>query len=145
MAGLVEILLVAIGGATGATFRVLLTIAAATCLRVPFWIGIMVVNIVGCLLIGIAAAILASADASEMPLIRLIETVFPTNSAGVADAKLILLTGLLGGFTTFSTAMLDTWVLWRSGHVVKSIISLVGTPIAAIAALAMGLAWGGGA
>ncbi|MCP4495900.1 MAG: hypothetical protein GY921_01410 [Phycisphaeraceae bacterium] len=145
MAGLVEILLVAIGGATGATLRVLLTIAAATCLRVPFWIGIMVVNIVGCLLIGIAAAILASADASEMPLIRLIETVFPTESEGVTDAKLILLTGLLGGFTTFSTAMLDTWVLWRSGHVVKSMISLVGTPIAAITALAMGLAWGGGA
>ena len=145
MASLVEILFVATGGAIGATLRVMLTIAAATYIRVPFWIGIMVVNIVGCLLIGIAAAILASADAAQSPLIRSIETVLPTNSAGVADAKLILLTGLLGGFTTFSTAMLDTWVLWRSGHVVKSIISLVGTPIAAIAALAIGLAWGGGA
>ena len=120
-------------------------IAAATKLRVPFWVGIMVVNVVGCLLIGIAAAVLAAADASEMPLIRLIETVLPTRSAGVADAKLILLTGLLGGFTTFSTAMLDTWVLWRSGHVVKSVMSLVGTPIAAIVALAIGLSWGGGA
>jgi len=142
---LVEILLVAVGGAIGATLRVLLTIAAATKLRVPFWVGIMVVNVVGCLLIGIAAAVLAAADASEMPLIRLIETVLPTRSAGVADAKLILLTGLLGGFTTFSTAMLDTWVLWRSGHVVKSVMSLVGTPIAAIVALAIGLSWGGGA
>jgi len=36
MVWLVEILLVAIGGATGATLRVLLTIAAATKLRVPF-------------------------------------------------------------------------------------------------------------
>ena len=145
MAWLVEILLVAVGGATGATLRVLLTIAAATQLRIPFWIGIMVVNIVGCLLIGLAAAVLASADASDTPLIRLIDGVLPSDSAGVADAKLILLTGLLGGFTTFSTAMLDTWVLWRSGHMVKSIISLVGTPIAAIAALAIGLSWGGGA
>lgn len=142
---MVEILLVAVGGAIGATLRVLLTITAATKLRVPFWVGIMVVNVVGCLLIGIAAAVLAAADASEMPLIRLIETVLPTRSAGVADAKLILLTGLLGGFTTFSTAMLDTWVLWRSGHVVKSVMSLVGTPIAAIVALAIGLSWGGGA
>ncbi len=145
MAWLVEIILVAIGGAIGATLRVMLTIAAATSLRIPFWIGIMVVNIVGCLLIGIAAAVLASADSSELPLIQFIGTTLPTSSAGVADAKLILLTGLLGGFTTFSTAMLDTWVLWRSGHVLKSIISLVGTPIAAIVALAIGLAWGGGA
>ncbi|MAD20120.1 MAG: hypothetical protein CMJ52_07995 [Planctomycetaceae bacterium] len=145
MEWLAEIILVATGGAMGATLRVLLTVVAATRLRVPFWVGIMVVNVVGCLLIGIAAAFLASADASRLPVVHLLGETLPTKAGGVDDAKLILLTGLLGGFTTFSTAMLDTWVLWRSGQAVKSLISLFGTPIVAIAALAIGLAWGGGA
>ena len=48
---------------------------------------------------------------------------------------LLLMTGVLGGFTTFSTAMLDVFVLWRQDKKVSAAFTLVVTPIAAILAV----------
>ena len=140
----IEFLLVAIGGSIGAMFRVLLTVGASVYFKVPFWTGIMVVNIVGCLLIGAAAAVLTASNAGDLWLVRTIESMLGGSPGGVHGVELLLLTGVLGGFTTFSTAMLDIWVLWRSGHFTKAMISLFVTPLAAILALSFGLWIGGG-
>ena len=144
VAFLIEFLLVLIGGSIGAMLRVLLTVSAALYFKVPFWTGIMVVNIVGCLLIGAAAAVLTASNSGDLWLVRTMESMLGGSTGGLHGVELLLLTGVLGGFTTFSTAMLDTWVLWRSGHLTKAMISLFGTPIAAILALSLGLWIGGG-
>ena len=144
VAFLIEFLLVLIGGSIGAMLRVLLTVSAALYFKVAFWTGIMVVNIVGCLLIGAAAAGLTASNAEDLWLVRTIQSMLGGPTGGLHGVELLLLTGVLGGFTTFSTAMLDTWVLWRSGHSTKAMLSLFGTPIAAILALSLGLWIGGG-
>jgi CrcB protein len=51
-----------------------------------------------------------------------------------------LLAGVLGGFTTFSTAMLDAWLLWRFGRRVAAGICLMGTPVLAVIAVIGGVA-----
>ena len=40
--------------------------------------------------------------------------------------RTLLFTGILGGFTTFSSLMLDTMVLWQAGSVAKAIVNLIG-------------------
>jgi CrcB protein len=65
----------------------------------PFPMGIFLVNVLGSLLIGLFAGLLG-ADR--------------VHAAG--DARLFLVVGLLGGFTTFSSFSLDTLTLLRDGH-----------------------------
>jgi CrcB protein len=46
--------------------------------------------------------------------------------------------GLLGGWTTFSTAMVDDVQLLRAGHPVGAVLYLVGTAVGALLAAAVG-------
>lgn len=108
-------LLAAGGGAIGATLRWLAGLLAVRC-RIPAWWAILLVNTVGCLVMGIASGVI--------------------RGAGV---EAFLLAGVLGGFTTFSTASLDVWVLWRSGARASALCCLVATPVLAIAAMFIGI------
>ncbi|MBG80311.1 MAG: hypothetical protein CMJ39_06345 [Phycisphaerae bacterium] len=118
------LLLIFAGGATGAIARFHLVRALEMQVRFPAWFGIMCVNIIGCLGIGILAAVLGKDH--------------PAASA-------LLLTGLLGGFTTFSTAMLDAWILRLNCSLGGFFLVLFGTPLFGIPAAAFGLWIGGGA
>ncbi|WP_426958219.1 fluoride efflux transporter CrcB [Muricoccus radiodurans] len=86
--------LVALGGALGSVARHTVGVAALRWFGADFPWGTMTVNIVGSAVIGIVGG-LAAAGA---PL---------TN-----DMRLFLVTGVLGGFTTFSAFSLDTGVLF---------------------------------
>jgi CrcB protein len=92
-------LAVAVGGALGSLARhgvsQWLQVRSA---EAKFPIGITVVNISGCVVIGLLAGLLASERLAWRPATR--EFVF---------------VGLLGGFTTFSTFGLDTLLLARAG------------------------------
>ena len=118
------LLLIFAGGAAGAMARFHLVRALETQARIPAWFGIMSVNILGCLGIGILAAVLGKDE--------------PAASA-------LLLTGLMGGFTTFSTAMLDAWILRLNCSLGGFFLVLFGTPLFGIPAAALGLWIGGGA
>lgn len=84
------LLLVALGGAAGSVLRHLVSAAALTALGAGFPWGTLAVNAAGSAAIGAFA------------------------SFGVGgDARLLLVTGLLGGFTTFSAFSLETVVLWQ--------------------------------
>ena len=50
--------------------------------------------------------------------------------------------GFLGGYTTFSTAMLDTVALWRDGERRASALNAVGMLFAGILLAGVGLALG---
>lgn len=83
--------LVAVGGAVGSVLRYATMMGAARWLGVGFPWGTLAVNLVGSAAIGLLGA--------SLPLSR--------------EARLLLVTGLLGGFTTFSAFALDAWLLWQ--------------------------------
>lgn len=105
-----QILLVAAGGALGASARYAITglniVQSAT--RFP---ATLAVNLLGCLLIGIVWGVVKTVGLPR-------------------EIYLFLVTGILGGFTTFSTFALDNVVAGVEGRpgeaVIYSLISVVG-------------------
>lgn len=93
-----HILFVGLGGFAGATCRFL--VSGAVPRLVPLAIipwGTLVVNVAGCTLIGVLAALAES-------------------RAILSDSiRLFVFTGVLGGFTTFSALSLETLRLVRDG------------------------------
>lgn len=94
---MVPILVIAVGGAIGSTLRYLVSSKINQITGINFPYGTLVVNVLGCLLIGFLSAILVE---------RLL--VSPVWRAGI-------LIGFLGGFTTFSSFSLDTFKLYEEG------------------------------
>jgi fluoride exporter len=86
---------VAIGGALGSLVRHWVNLEIAHRLERAMW-ATFVVNVVGCVVIGLLAGRLASGRLRLTPLVRT-----------------FVFVGVLGGFTTFSTFGLDTFT---SGH-----------------------------
>lgn len=108
-----ELLLVATGGALGSVARYAVS-GAAQRLLVPgagtfasFPAGTLVVNISGSLLIGLVAGL-----AESRALLG-------------AEARLLLVTGILGGYTTFSAFSLETLLLLRAGQTTTALTNVV--------------------
>lgn len=95
---MVNMLAVAIGAAIGANLRYGLATWAAQRLGTGWPYGTFIINVLGCLAIG---ALLALA-ATRVPLGE--------------PARLLLVTGLLGGFTTFSTFGYEGYTLITTGN-----------------------------
>ncbi|RMX05754.1 fluoride efflux transporter CrcB [Corticibacter populi] len=93
-----NILLVGIGGFLGSVARYKLGSWLLLSADARFPLGTFVINVTGCLVIGVLAG-LAERHAAFTP-----------------EAKLFLFTGLLGGFTTFSAFGLETVLLLRRGE-----------------------------
>lgn len=114
-------LYVAVGGALGAVLRYLTTLA------VPFPYGTLTVNIIGSFVMGLCLVLLLD--------------------KGLDRWQPLLMTGVLGGFTTFSAFSLDTLRLWESGqsmfavgYVLASVLlSLAAVVVAVIIARNLGL------
>ena len=111
-----NILLIAIGGAVGSVCRYLVSSAVLRALGTLFPAGTFVVNVVGCLVFG-AVAGAAQARIALSP-----------------DARALLLAGLLGGFTTFSSYMNESVVLVREGQFLWAGLNLGGQVVAGFAA-----------
>lgn len=58
------------------------------------------------------------------------------------DLLAVLGTGLMGGYTTFSTASWDTVRLARSGHVRLALLYAIGTAVGAVAGALLGITIG---
>jgi CrcB protein len=104
----VNILLIAIGGAVGSVCRYLLSSAVLRMLGTLFPAGTFVVNVVGCLVFG-AVAGLTQERISISP-----------------EVRALLLAGVLGGFTTFSSYMNESFVLVREGQFLWAGLNLGG-------------------
>ncbi|MFJ4045645.1 fluoride efflux transporter FluC [Microbacterium sp. NPDC089987] len=114
---LVFVLAAACGG-LGAAARYLVDIGVARVSRSRFPWGVMVINITGSLLLGLVVGMLPAA-------------------AFVVGA------GFLGGYTTFSTAMVDALSLWRDGKPGAAVVDVVGMLVLSLSAALVGLGIGG--
>jgi fluoride exporter len=96
---MIPTILVAFGGALGSVAR--FKLAGWFVQSHPDWrfpVGTFVVNVVGCLAIGVLAGLTERAHFFS------------------SDTRVFLFTGLLGGFTTFSAFGLETFNLIRRGE-----------------------------
>jgi fluoride exporter len=116
-------LLVALGGAVGSVARYKLSgwVLHHT-LDWRFPAGTFTVNVVGCLLAGVLAGL-----AEKQNLLS-------------PETRLLLFTGVLGGFTTFSAFGLETMHLLRRGDVLIAGANVVLSVAAGLLALWLGLA-----
>ena len=115
------ILAIALGGALGSVLRYGTYIGAGKMLGMNFPWGTLIVNIVGSFLIGALTGMFASVwQPSE-------------------EMKLFLITGFLGGFTTFSAFSLDFANLWSGGSTTMAVVYVVVSVTVSIAALFAGL------
>ena len=116
-----HILLVAAGGAIGATLRHVVNVGALRIIGPGFPWGTMAINITGSLAMGVFVELLARRfDAS-------------------GELRLFVATGILGGFTTFSAFSLDVAVLWERGDVAPAIGYAMTSVVGSILALFLGL------
>ena len=88
-----HLMLATLGGGIGAGARYLVNVGAARCLGAGFPWSTIIFNIAGCFAMGVLAEVMANR--------------FPDAAA----ARVFLMTGILGGFTTFSAFSLDTAAL----------------------------------
>jgi len=113
------VLAVAVGGALGAVLRHLTSVAFAGRGRVP--LGVLVVNVVGSFVAGVALGA-------------------PLDGLYTSTAQLIIVSGLCGGLTTFSTFAVETIQLTLDGKRRAAAASValnvaVGVPAAALGLL----------
>lgn len=100
-------LMIAIGGALGSMARYAAVGYITPLLNYRFPVGTFAVNIVGSFLIGVCYVLLVE----------------KTLLAG--EWRLFFITGILGGFTTFSAFSLEILQMWQEGHVATSIFYAV--------------------
>lgn len=110
---LIPVLHVALGGALGSVLRFTVTLGAARLFGGAFPFGTLAVNVIGSFAMGFCAILAA-------PYLR------P-----------LLMTGILGGFTTFSAFTLDALTLWEReepGLAAAYVLGSVGLGLAALIA-----------
>lgn len=118
---MIHLLIVALGGAVGASLRHLTGLAALRLMGPGFPWGTLAVNVVGSFAMGVFIELLARRLEASIEL------------------RLLIATGLLGGFTTFSAFSLDAVVLWERGEAASAIGYIAASVILAIGALFAGL------
>ncbi|QUS36584.1 fluoride efflux transporter CrcB [Falsirhodobacter algicola] len=110
---------VAAGGAIGASLRYLVNVAA-TRMAPGFPWGTLTVNLLGSALMGALAVLLALKGGQRF--------------------SPFLLTGVLGGFTTFSAFSLDALTLWERGAALQAAAYVAASVILSLLAVLAGAA-----
>lgn len=121
MNGVLGVLVVAVGGGAGAAARfwVADTIRARRPTSFPW--GTWTVNVAGSFVVGLVTGWVVLGGAGEF-------------------WRLLLATGLCGGFTTFSTASVETATLLQAGRVRTAVVQALSTLLVSVAAVACGIA-----
>jgi len=115
------VLQVAIGGALGAVLRYLTGVGMLRLLGVTqFPLAVLSVNIVGSFLMGVFVVVAAH--------------------KGLTYLSPLVMTGLLGGFTTFSAFSLETVTLYERGEIGLAALYVTASVALSVGALFAGLA-----
>ncbi len=113
------LLSVALGGALGATLRYLTNVSVMRLAGPGFPYGTIIANVSGSFLMGVLVVFLARRGGMEFAP--------------------FLMTGVLGGFTTFSAFSLDTLTLFERGEVSLAGLYVGASVFLSLAAIAVGV------
>ena len=115
------LLMIAIGGAIGSVLRYVIGRAVQGISTTGFPVGTLVVNVVGCFLIGVFVRFLLNMQTSP-------------------DLRALLVVGFCGGFTTFSTFSYETVGLIEGGDYARATVYVVASVTVCILATFAGMA-----
>jgi len=115
-----NVLMVALGGALGAVARYGLGIAVFRLTGPGFPLGVLSANVIGSFLMGVFVVLAAQ--------------------RGLTHLSPFVMTGLLGGFTTFSAFSLETMTLVERGAWGQAGLYVVLSVLLSVGGLALGLA-----
>ena len=118
------LVLIALGGAAGATTRYLVDTWVSERAGGAFPWGTLVINVSGSLVLGLLFAL--AVERGVLP----------------ASVRGPLLVGFIGAYTTFSTLMLESWRLIEGGAVAFGLANLVGSSAIGMIAVVGGLMLG---
>ncbi|QEC55634.1 fluoride efflux transporter CrcB [Flavisolibacter ginsenosidimutans] len=118
---MMQIVVVAVGGAAGSVLRYTLQKWINETYLQSFPLATFLINVTGCLLIGIFYA-MAEKGNLLTPLVRL-----------------LLVTGFCGGFTTFSTFAFENMNLLRSGDLFYFALYALGSLVLGVLAVYLGV------
>ena len=113
-----KLLLIAAGGGVGSMLRYALAGLTQRMFGGQFPVGTLAVNVIGCFAIGFLA------------------TTFSGLGNVREEWRLVLIVGLLGGFTTFSAFGYETLSLFQNGRVGAAILTVLANNV-----LGLGAAW----
>ncbi|GAA6208748.1 fluoride efflux transporter CrcB [Cognatishimia sp. WU-CL00825] len=116
---LINLAYVALGGALGAVLRYVTGLGAARLAAAGLPLGIITVNVIGSFLMGLCVVYLGK--------------------RGLMHLSPLLMTGFLGGFTTFSAFSLETVTLFERGQTGAALSYVLISVIGSILALALGV------
>lgn len=119
---MLNLMYVAFGGAVGAMGRFSVSELIARFNGTGFPYGTLIVNVVGCLLMGVWIAIVA--------------TMAPSRAK---DLHLLIAVGFLGGFTTFSAFSMDAFMLIERGMSLQAFLYVFGSVVLSVLALVGGM------
>jgi CrcB protein len=108
---MMKLLLIGLGGFVGTLFRYWITDLVSRRYGETFPMGTLLVNAIGCLLVGVFFYLLSD---------RIL-----TNST----TRAVIFIGLLGGFTTFSSYGLQTFTLLRDGEMFLALVNVLASNI----------------
>lgn len=117
-----HILLVAAGGTVGSVLRYLVGLWTLRSFGPAFPWGTLTVNITGSFLIGVLAEAIARKFGASV------------------EMRVFLITGILGGYTTFSAFSLDAMTLLERGEPVTALIYVASSVLLSALAVFAGLA-----
>jgi CrcB protein len=112
------LLIIGTGSFLGGIFRYLLSLLIQTKTVSSFPLPTLIVNIIGCFLIGIVIGFFDKGEISN-------------------EWKLFLATGILGGFTTFSAFSNETIMLFKSGQATYALLYILASVILGLLATYM--------
>ena len=118
---MLQLLLVAAGGAIGAALRHLVNVGALRLVGSGFPWATLAINIAGSFAMGVFVELLGR------------------RFGGSNELRLFVATGILGGFTTFSAFSLDFALLWERGDTAAALSYAMASVILSIAGLFLGL------
>ncbi|MEM7443153.1 MAG: fluoride efflux transporter CrcB [Pseudomonadota bacterium] len=115
------ILAVAVGGAVGAVGRYMLVVGVGRWLGTGFPWGTLAVNIIGSIVMGVLVEVMALAWSPSQ------------------EVRALLVVGVLGAFTTFSTFSLDVVILIDRGELVPAGAYILASVVICVVGLYAGM------
>lgn len=118
---LIRIIAVLLGGAIGTGFRYFLSLGIYSLVKPTFPYANLVINVSGSFVIGLLAEL------------------FDTRVLVSPTVRVMLLTGVLGGYTTFSSFSFETFSLIRDGQAWLAVLNAAGSVILGLVAVWLGV------